>query len=153
MTEENYTRQLLQATYSRAINRPTCKEDIGLCNSPSSTAENLTSSKCLFYFQPFTDYFQLTEQNKKKFPESAWKATYYLFIWSCSFALLIWPGKYDSFYKPLHVFDGKFKAFNLVSSSICCNLGLLYTHFCCEQELELEICLVLVKAELIRPNC
>ena len=52
-------------------------------------------------------YFNLKPLNAKKFPESAWKTLFYGATWTYSAYLLIYSGKYDYFYRPNHIWEGK----------------------------------------------
>eukprot|EP00118_Oscarella_pearsei_P025192 m.307700 g.307700 ORF g.307700 m.307700 type:complete len:339 (+) comp42664_c0_seq1:43-1059(+) len=50
-------------------------------------------------YKPITVRYQLEEENARKFPESAWKGSYYLFSWCYCLYLVC---KYDLFFNPLN---------------------------------------------------
>ena len=72
----------------------------------SELNEKLNCIYC-FCFQPLASWLQMTAGNRKKFPESAWKASYYSSMWFTLYYLLVYTQKYDYFYKPLDIWEGE----------------------------------------------
>lgn len=54
----------------------------------------------MLILKPISNNIGLTKINAEKFPESVWKLIVHTRQWLYTFNLLIYPGKYDFFYKP-----------------------------------------------------
>jgi hypothetical protein len=67
---------------------------------------------CAFNFKPFLENLKLNSQSEKvKARESSWKILVFTFLWSYCCYLLIFSQKYDYFFNPYDIWNGK-DAFN-----------------------------------------
>ncbi|ESO05502.1 hypothetical protein HELRODRAFT_77285, partial [Helobdella robusta] len=63
--------------------------------------------------QPLARYLKLNAVNIEKFPESAWKLTYYIIICSYLFHVMVWSGQNDIVQKPYNIWNDYYSQKNV----------------------------------------